>query len=415
MSDHIAPASPMPAGSPRPPRSALARAAGSVALAGLGIVMALGLAEVALRLAGITYPVFETPDATRGVALRPGKEGWYRKEGEALVRINAHGYRDSERQLAKPAGTFRIAVLGDSFVESRQVALEASFPVVMEKALAGCPALGGHAVEVLNFGVSGYATTEALLTLRQDALRFAPDLVLLALYPGNDIGENSKKVVQGAGAADWRMPKPIHTLDARGELVLEGGVQPTLLRRALYVGIHHSRLLEIVNEVRRIWEVRKLRQAASQAQDTFELGISKEVYAPPADDAWREAWQVTEGLLARVQREATAGQARFAVGVVTMAEQVHPQAAQRAAVQQRLGVPDLLYAERRIGEIGAKTGFAVVRLAEPLRAAAERDQVFLHGFKNTVMGFGHWNEAGHRVAGQTLARELCAGGLGARP
>jgi hypothetical protein len=36
------------------------------------------------------------------------------------------GYWDSEHEIAKPAGTFRIAVLGDSFAEARQVAQEES-------------------------------------------------------------------------------------------------------------------------------------------------------------------------------------------------------------------------------------------------------------------------------------------------
>ena len=90
------------------------------ALIALATLIALLLGEGALRLTGISFPVFEIQDEARGVALKPGKEGWYRKEGEALVRINSHGYRDAERALAKPAGTLRIAVLGASFVEARQ-------------------------------------------------------------------------------------------------------------------------------------------------------------------------------------------------------------------------------------------------------------------------------------------------------
>jgi hypothetical protein len=35
-------------------------------------------------------------------------------------------------------------------------------------------------------------------------------------------------------------------------------------------------------------------------------------------------------------------------------------------------------------------------------------QVFLHGFKNTPMGFGHWNATGHNVAGKLIAAKLCS-------
>jgi hypothetical protein len=382
------------------------------ALAGSGLVLAgtllaVLLGEGALRLAGISFPVFEVQDATRGVALKPGKEGWYRKEGEAFLRINSLGYRDAERGVAKAPGTLRIAVLGDSFAEARQVALEDTFASRLGPALGqGCPALAGRPVEVLNFGVSGYATTEELLTLRQDALRFAPDWVLLALYPGNDIGENSRLVMQGGGA-QWRMAKPMPMLQPDGQLLFEPLPPQPLWRRALYTGIHHSRLLEVLNEARRVWEVRKMKQAAGQAREASDLGISKEVYVAPADAAWREAWQVTEALLATMAREARAGGARFAVAVVTMSEQVLPDPAARAAIEKRLGVPDLLYAEQRIAEFGARQGFPVIRLAQPLQELATRERVHLHGFENTVMGHGHWNARGHRAAAEVMARELC--------
>lgn len=84
--------------------------------------------------------------------------------------------------------------------------------------------------------------------------------MLLALYPGNDVGENSKEVTQGTGA-QWRMQKPVHVLQANGELTFETFPSQPLWRRTLYEGIHYSRLLEVLNEARKVWEVRKMKQA----------------------------------------------------------------------------------------------------------------------------------------------------------
>jgi hypothetical protein len=90
----------------------------------------------------------------------------------------------------------------------------------------------------------------------------------------------------------------------------------------------------------------------------------------------------------------------------------------REKFQKRLGVSDLFYPDRRIAALGARAGFAVLNLAPPLQRYAEEHQVFLHGFKNTPMGFGHWNEAGHAAAGHLIAQKLCAmiteGGLDTR-
>lgn len=94
--------------------------------------------------------------------------------------------------MRKPAGSFRVAVLGDAFVEARQVDAEKTFWRLLGRNLGSCIALGGKQVEVLNFGIGGYATTEELLTLRRDVLRFSPDLVLLGFFADNDVHDNSK-------------------------------------------------------------------------------------------------------------------------------------------------------------------------------------------------------------------------------
>ena len=384
-------------------RRFLVRFAANALLVLVATLVALVLGEIGLRLAGISYPVFDDLDATRGIALRPGKEGWYRMEGAGYLKINSLGYRDVEHELTKPPGTFRIAVLGDSFAEARQVDLKDTFWHLLGEDLGSCPALGGKRVEVFNFGIGGYATTEELLTLRKDALRFAPDLVLLAFFAGNDVHDNSREL--GATAA-WRSPRPVHYLD-HGRLVLDPSYHPSLSRRLLYEGVQHLRLLEVVNEVRRIWTVRMIRASAGANQDHIELGTVSDIYAPPADPAWQEAWLVTEALLARMNEEARAGGARFVLATITMSEQVHPDPAVRRELEQRPEIKDLLYPDHRIAEIGRQHGFPVINLAERLREVASRDGVYLHGFKNTVMGQGHWNEAGHRLAGKLMSDDLC--------
>src|SRR5687768_8512285 len=91
------------------------RIMGKLVLVLMGVLFGVAIAEIALRTVGYSYPEFYQIDLTRGYALRPGVEGWYRKEGEAYIRINSDGFRDREHSIAKPAGTFRIAVLGDSY------------------------------------------------------------------------------------------------------------------------------------------------------------------------------------------------------------------------------------------------------------------------------------------------------------
>src|SRR5918912_279301 len=137
-----------------------------VAVVLASVTFGLLIFELFLRAVGYTYPVFYQPDEVRGYSLKPGMEGWYRKEGAAFVRINSDGLRDREHSKEKPADVLRVAVVGDSYAEAFQVEQDKAFWSVMEKRLQECPALAGRRVEVINFGVSGYGPTQELLTLR---------------------------------------------------------------------------------------------------------------------------------------------------------------------------------------------------------------------------------------------------------
>src|SRR4051794_434916 len=92
-------------------------AAGAVALT-------LGALELGMRLAGKKFELSEyQPHPVLYAVYRPNAEGWTAKEGENYIRINSLGMRDRERTTEKPAGTIRVALLGDSNVAAEQVPL----------------------------------------------------------------------------------------------------------------------------------------------------------------------------------------------------------------------------------------------------------------------------------------------------
>jgi hypothetical protein len=102
------------------------------------------------------------------------------------IRINGQGMRaDREYPKQKDPSLKRIVALGDSFTMGLEVEREQCFSSVLERELRA----RGHAVEVLNTGVSGYSTGEALLYLERELLDYHPDVVLISFY-GNDLADN---------------------------------------------------------------------------------------------------------------------------------------------------------------------------------------------------------------------------------
>lgn len=88
--------------------------------------------------------------------------------------------------------------------------------------------------------------------------------------------------------------------------------------------------------------------------------------------------------------------------------QVHPDVELRAEFLEFLGIPDLDYADRRLARLSRREGIRFIPLTAPMRSHGERHGTHVYGFKNTRLGFGHWNRNGHRLAGAHIARALCA-------
>ena len=97
---------------------------------------------------------------------------------------NSHGLRDQEYPLAKPPGTFRITVVGDSFTMPSGVTIEDAFHSRLERRLNR--ERGGGRFEVINFGASGYGLREYAAIIEHRCLRYDPDLILVGFCARND-------------------------------------------------------------------------------------------------------------------------------------------------------------------------------------------------------------------------------------
>lgn len=145
------------------------------------LVMA-GLGEVALRRAysGITT----TADNSSYWANR-----WRRTH----IRRNQLGFREREIPAKKPAGTYRIAVIGDSFAFGQGIEEQERFSNLLEGRLNQ----GGKRYEVLNFGVAGTSTTHQIKILKDVVEEFDPDFVLLQWFANDVEGDQKISTVSG--------------------------------------------------------------------------------------------------------------------------------------------------------------------------------------------------------------------------
>lgn len=309
----------------------------SIALAGAGL-------EFALRLLG-AGPVAVNPDQRSLWAYHPHL-GWTNRAGHrgvfdngqfrVHVAINALGLRGPEVTAQKPASTRRVLVIGDSFAWGFGVEYEEIFGTRLAADLPN--------TDVINGGVSGYSTDQALLWLRTEGRRYEHDVVVYVLS-GNDDFMNHMQL------AYWIYYKPSFRLNREGDLVLQG---VPVLRSSASERFRHA--------------LRSRSAIAKAIEVAIAGGEASFVYLADSQPDPRDPHRLTVALVDAMREEASRAGASFVV----------------VANSQFWFSPSGSHA-RLIGELRS-AGHDVIDVESEPGWEPEKMQ---------IPGDGHWNAMGH--------------------
>jgi hypothetical protein len=115
-----------------------------------------------------------------------------------------------EYSYQKPPGVIRILTIGDSFTFGEQVGDDETWSYYLQNLLPG--------IQVINFGVHGYGHDQMLLYLKEEGIKYHPDIVILG-FLSLDMDRNMVSFRDYA--------KPRFVLDG-GRLVLTNTPVPTV-------------------------------------------------------------------------------------------------------------------------------------------------------------------------------------------
>ena len=116
----------------------------------------------------------------RAVELIPDFEGTFKR---ATLSTNRWGFRDRDYEREKPAGTYRIAVLGASITMGSGIENDETFESIVERELNARRGFAGHErVEILNFSMAGYSVLQSMRALDVKAMDFDPDMILCVVH-----------------------------------------------------------------------------------------------------------------------------------------------------------------------------------------------------------------------------------------
>lgn len=350
-------------------------------LLGLGsMVLALVVAEVGVRVAA-PQPTGLSHQDRYGLALHyPGITRYLPQYGHE-VSFNSAGMRDREHTLDKPAGTFRILLLGDSFMEALQVPADSMLATLMERGLTQA---SGRPVEVINGGVSGWGTDDALRYLTEYGLAYKPDLVVIAMTLHNDISDNLRR--------QW------HTIKD-GRLV---NLNPPPMSWTDYKVTQLKAFIATRFQLYQLW--RRVRHGGEIQQVGKALNSHVvQLFRDPSPEKIVLGWQLTDRLLAAIRDTTRAAGGQVAIVMLPLIYQLSDSTyanfvkqSRVPATEMRMGKPQAM-----VKQMADSLGIPVVDLLPGFRQwTAERSDPLYLGWD------GHWNDAGHRLAADSVISGL---------
>ena len=388
--------------------------AGRVLLLAIASATMLAFAEMAGEIVLGPYhrPIYQ-PDNKLIFSFVPGRTSATIRlpvngGGAVVHRINSTGFRGNE---LRPAGeAARVIVYGDSFIHASYSPEEETFVTQLGALLIERT---GGPVEAVNGGVSSYGPDQIALKMEGELAGLRPDLVVVAIFAGNDYGDLVRNKIFRLAADGSLMPNPWQ-LDRRVRAWLDLNLRESILVRALRNTVGSMRAAP--DRVAEFGNVDFLLREAEREYRSFVIDGDNNVANTHADYYSADVSVVPSSASARYKvafMRAVLGRIRdiarhedvplaflFIPHPMDVADQYDGVRVDRKRFPEYDGRNQVGFLEAMALDLGVPH----VSLYDIFRAT-DANLLYFRG------GDDHWNAAGQRIAARAMAEYLLARGL----
>lgn len=318
---------------------------------------------------------------------------------------NDFGMVDKPRTIQKKPGVYRVALLGDSYMESCRILRSERMSNLIETYAKG------H-VEVFNFAMTSLGTVQELAIYRNRVRQFHPDLVICAFLTFNDIRNNHYELELASGYLALQYASRA-CIDSKGKVQFLEPLQPSAKRKFKwtisqflpYSYLALARIQMGIND----WHSHGIQPIKQSPSGLFGLpfsgpAINWGVYSPPEKDSkWDEAWRITERAIETFKQEVEKDGAQFLLLILSDAIQLFDNP--RLIVKDREGILppnnfDPFYPPNRLSDFCQKNTIRYINLADIFKKYKNLQQLKFPYF--SFLDDDHWDKLGHKLAADTV-------------
>jgi lysophospholipase L1-like esterase len=320
------------------------------------------------------------------------------KEFETHIKINSKGLRDKNYDYEKTDGIKRIVVLGDSMAEGAQVEENERFTEVLENSLL-------KNTQIINTGVSGYSNSQELLFLKNEGMKYNPDIVLVAFCISNDVRDNMENVTTW----DPTQGRPVFILNDN-ELTLTNVPVPQkkenvtlflVFKRYMARHFHSYAFIStkismnpnLLNFFKKIGIAGAIRENPPRKPDLYSNTCTPKLHY---------GWNLTKAILKEMNAVAKENNSKTLIVLIPSKEQVYKENWDRIKRYYTLNDQNYNLSKPNdvLVEFGEESDIPFLDLLPEFRKYAENDEQLY--FKID----GHWNANGHKHAAELIYDKL---------
>ncbi len=312
------------------------------------------------------------------------------------LTYNSLGFRGPEIAYEKPDDVYRIMLVGDSFIEAREVAYADTVYAQLGDLLA--ETADGKRIEVFGVGAVGWGTLQAYLYYHHEGYRFDPDLVV-HFFVINDVADNYPAQFYPDREIDF--------------VVDESSVQVVRESTAVVVETERSDWGRWLDALPQTNTTALLRQVFDPPRERVTLSGNLANLHPqgyifvrePSIDGYPEAWRRTARAYEIWTEEVRASGSELMVVAVDISVERITEISTYYFEEQDGWVWDVDLPYTRLSEILDPLSVELVNTRAHYAAYAASVELRPYDALFYVED-GHWNPNGHRVTAELLADEL---------